>query len=314
MSSQENEVSWQVLRRIVHDWAGTTAELAEVAPLAGGCINTTLALTTKDNQRAVLKITPHRVDRHYEEEAYQLNVMRELGLPVPDVYACKVGTLDDPHSYILLQFMPGVDLSEARRQSSPEQFDHLQMHLAELVLTMHGHTNPHFRRVTPDGAAADTYDHWPRFFRDIYDPILREAEKSEKLPKASRKCIHKVHEKLDRLLGPHGDKPRLVHWDIWATNLLARPDEHGRWWITAILDPNCKFAHAEAEIAYMDLFKTITPAFLRAYQQSHRLTDDYHRIRKPVYQLYPLIDHVHLFGHHYDKPLLEVVEKLSAVV
>ena len=260
----------------------------------------------------MLKVTPHRVDRRYEEEAYQLNVLRELGLPVPEVYGSKIGTLDYPHSYILLQFMPGVNLGAAKRQCTPEQYDHLQMHLAELVLTMHEHTGPHFRRVTPgDGKV---YESWPQFFREVYEPILREAEKSEKLPKASRKCIHKVHEKLERLIGTHGDKPRLVHWDIWATNLLAQPDEHGRWWITGILDPNCKFAHAEAEIAYMDLFKTITPAFLRAYQQSHRLGDDYHRVRKGVYQLYPLINHVHLFGQTYVEPLMGVVERLGAVV
>ena len=40
---------------------------------------------------------------------------------------------------------------------------------------------------------------------------------------------------------------------------------------------NCKYAHTEAEIAYMELFHTITPAFLRAYQQGRRLHPDYHR-------------------------------------
>ena len=56
MSLQENDISWQVLRRIVHDWAGSAAELSEVKPLEGGCINTTLALMTKSGPRAVLKI------------------------------------------------------------------------------------------------------------------------------------------------------------------------------------------------------------------------------------------------------------------
>src|SRR6185503_19429352 len=73
-----------------------------------------------------------------------------------------------------------------------------------------------------------------------------------------KKTIGKVHERLEKLL-THDDCPRLVHWDIWATNILAKPDEHGKWWITGVLDPNCKYAHAEAEIAYMDLFHTITP-------------------------------------------------------
>src|SRR4051812_1227802 len=107
---QNEDISWQVLRRIVHEWAGTSAELAEVKPLHGGCINTTLHLVCKDQSQAVLKISQHRVDRTYQAEAYQLNLLRELGLPVPQVYVCTVGTLDEPYSYLLMEFMPGVDL------------------------------------------------------------------------------------------------------------------------------------------------------------------------------------------------------------
>ena len=71
MSIQENDISWQVLRRIVHDWAGSAAELTEVKPLEGGCINTTLALMTAGGPRAVLKISPHRVNREFLREAEQ---------------------------------------------------------------------------------------------------------------------------------------------------------------------------------------------------------------------------------------------------
>ena len=60
-----------------------------------------------------------------------------------------------------------------------------------------------------------------------------------------------MHEKLDHLLA-HDDQPRLVHWDIWNTNILARTNGDGKYHIAALLDPNCKFAHAEAEIAYGD--------------------------------------------------------------
>ena len=311
MPLQELDISWQVLRRIVHDWVGTAAELTEVKALVGGCINTTVALTTQDGAKAVLKISPHRVTRVFEEEAYQLNLLRDLGLPTPEVYACRVATLDDPHSYLLMQFLDGVNLNEARRQCTAEQYDHLQMQLAELVLTMHEHTSPHYMRVT-DGHGRP-HDDWPKFYREVYDPIWHEAEKLPLLPVKVRKQIAKLHAKLERLL-VHEDRPRLVHWDLWATNLLAKPDEHGHWWISGMLDPNCKFAHAEAEIAYMELFQTVTPAFLRAYQQTHRLSPDYQRIRKPIYQLYPMINHLRLFGNEYLKPLMAAVERVAGLV
>ena len=48
MANQEGDISWQVLRRIVQEWDGTSAELSEVTPLDGGSISTTLLLTTAD--------------------------------------------------------------------------------------------------------------------------------------------------------------------------------------------------------------------------------------------------------------------------
>ena len=79
----------------------------------------------------------------------------------------------------------------------------------------------------------------------------------------------------------------------------------------ALLDPHCKYAHAEAEIAYLELFQTITPAFLRAYQRQHKLPAEYHRIRKPVYQLFSLINHLHLFGQEYLKSVMGAVDKVG---
>jgi len=73
-------------------------------------------------------------------------------------------------------------------------------------------------------------------------------------------------------------------------------------------------AHAEAEIAYMDLFHTITPAFLRAYQQARKLHPEYHRVRKHVYQLYELVNHLNVFGNEYLRPLLATVERVGALV
>jgi fructosamine-3-kinase len=311
MSLSDSDISWQLLRRIVHDWAGTSAELAEVTPLNGGSISTTLRVATKDGQKVVLKISPHRVDRTFTDEAKQLMALRNAGLPVPDIYACKLGTLDDPHSYLLLQFMPGVPLDEAKRQASAEQFDKLQIHLAELILKLHQVTGERYQRLTSTEDRAQ--ESWPAFYREEYDPICHAVEKDPHLTPKIRKQIHRIHERLERLIR-HDDRPRLLHWDLWSHNLLAQPDDNGEWQITAVLDPNCKFGHVEAELAYMELFHTVTPTFMKHYQQDRKLQPEYHQFRKPVYQLYTLLDHVLLFGQEYLKPLLSNLDRVAALV
>ena len=311
MAPHEVEVSWQSLREVVRDWAGTAAELEEVAPLAGGAINTTLCLRTRDAQKAVLKITPHRVDLAYADEAHQLEILREVGIPVPRVYSCKTGDLDRPFSYLLMEFVEGVNLSAAKSQCPADQFDRVQEQLAELVLLMHDRRSPHYMRVT--ASDPKRYESWPECYRDIFEAIWADVEKSGVLtPKASKR-VGKVLDRVDRLLA-HGDCPRLVHWDLWATNILARQDGDGRWGVAALLDPHCKYAHAEAEIAYLELFQTVTPAFLRAYQRQHKLPPEYHRIRKPVYQLFSLINHLHLFGQEYLKSVMAAIEKVGELV
>jgi fructosamine-3-kinase len=309
-SAHEGDISWQVLRRILKEWLGDSAELAEVKPLVGGCVNTTLELTSKDGQKAVLKICAHRVSRAYAHEAFQLEILRKIGIPVPEVYVWKTGTLDDPYSYLLMEFIDGIDLAHARRTCTADEYDYLQSHLADLVLMIHDNTSDGYGRVRSD---APRTERWANFFREVYEPLVKDVEKSGVLPVKCRKNLHKIHDKLERVL-TNEDRPRLVHWDLWATNLLAKKNGDGRWHINAVLDPNCKYAHAEAELAYLELFHTSTPAFFKTYQKKFKLSTDYHRVRKPLYQLYSLVNHVHIFGSEYVKPMTEMLERVSAVV
>ena len=311
MTPHEVDVSWQALRQIVREWAGTAAELDEVTPLVGGAINTTLCLHTSNQRRAVLKITQHRVDKSYADERHQLQLLREIGLPVPQVYLCRIGDLENPFSYLLMEFIEGVDLAAARSACSADEFDELQSHLAELVLRMHEHRSTHYMRVT--ATEPKRYENWHECYRDIFEPIRREVEESGALPVKVGRQMGKIHDRLDRLLG-NSDCPRLVHWDLWANNVLTSRDARGRWRVAALLDPNCKYAHAEAEIAYLELFHTITSTFLRVYQQAHKLPPEYHRIHKPVYQLYSLLNHLRLFGQEYLKPLQGMIERVAAMI
>lgn len=211
--SQELDISWQTLRRIAQDWGGESAELSEVKPLDGGTISTTIALTLADGRKAVCKVSAYRVDRAYINEAHQLKLLAEAGLPVPRVYATKIGSLDDPFSYIVMEHIDGVNLQQAKRTCSEADYEGLQTQLAELLLKMHKKTADKYGRVQID-PPGQTFDDWPKFFRHVFDPICDEAGKSNLIPAKCRKLIARIQERLDKLL-QHDDVPRLVHWDVW---------------------------------------------------------------------------------------------------
>lgn len=311
MSYGDGEIPWALLRRIVQQWAGNSAELIEVTPLTGGSINTTLLLQLKDGTKGVIKLSVHRVNLEYEREAHQLDVLRNLGVPTPNVIDCHTGSLDDPHSYLLLDYVDGVNLNHAKQHASPEQSDALQHMLAELLVRLHSNRGEQYGRVTPNDSPR--FDTWSQFYRHIYEKVVREVEHDPHLHVKQQKLIHKIHDRLDRLLAHH-DCPRLVHWDIWSANLLVKQNGDGNWHLSAVLDPQCKYAHAEAEVAYLDLFHTSAPAFSKAYQQTFKLDEGYHRVRKVIYQLYTLLNHVQLFGAEYVKPLSSALERAAALV
>lgn len=329
-----SDISWQTLRRIVRKWKGESAEVDEVASMSGGSISTTLAIKSRVGsgtaagvvERGVLKISPHRVDRSVCVERYQLEMLRGLGLPTPDIHLHHLADLDEPDSYLLLQFMPGIPLDEAKQRLSVAEYDEVQADLARLVTRMHEVTGASYKRLAPEDGGGDSgepsndvspglhFNRWTQFFHHLYDPICHAAEHDHHLHSRSRRLIHRIHNHVEKLV-ENGDRPRLVHGDLWAHNVLVDRDPNsGRWGVSAVLDPNCKFSHAENEVAYMELFGTVNSTFLREYRELLGLDDGYTHVRKPVYQLYTLLNHLRLFGAAYVGRVERQIDEVAALV
>ena len=64
------------------------------------------------------------------------------------------------------------------------------------------------------------------------------------------------------------------------------------------MDPSVAYSHREMEIAYTELFGGFAPQFYSAYNESFPLEEGYQQ-RKDLYNLYPLLVHVRLFGGSY---------------
>lgn len=108
------------------------------------------------------------------------------------------------------------------------------------------------------------------------------------MTRIERFCAH-----LDRwLIEP--DKPSLIHGDVWTTNVLAAGDR-----IRAFLDPAIYFAHAEIELAFITLFNTFGRAFFDRYNSIRPIEPGFFEERRDIYNLYPLLVHVRLFGGTY---------------
>ena len=130
--------------------------------------------------------------------------------------------------------------------------------------------------------------------------------------RARRACRRRTARRVERLAGSLPERfeaaptPSLIHGDVWGGNVLARG---GR--IAAFLDPALYFADAEVELAFIDLFHTFGNAFYEAYEARRPIDAGYRRWRRDLYQVFPLLVHVALFGGAYVDGLRERLRRLG---
>ena len=82
--------------------------------------------------------------------------------------------------------------------------------------------------------------------------------------------------------------------------------------ITGFLDPAIYFAHPEIELAFITLFSTAGDRFLEVYHERHPRVDGFVDARRLIYNLYPLLVHVRLFGGHYVESVDATLRRFGA--
>jgi len=85
----------------------------------------------------------------------------------------------------------------------------------------------------------------------------------------------------------------LIHGDLWSGNLIT--DDLGE---PCLIDPAVYYGHREIELSMTKLFGGFDNEFYRSYHEVMPLENGFEE-RVEVYNLYPLMVHVNLFGGHY---------------
>ena len=88
--------------------------------------------------------------------------------------------------------------------------------------------------------------------------------------------------------------PGLIHGDMWTGNVMV---DHGR--ITGFVDPAIYYADPEIELAFATLFGTFGDEFFVRYREHRPLSANFFECRREIYNLYPLLVHIRLFGGGY---------------
>jgi fructosamine-3-kinase len=266
--------------------AALGARVVEMAPLAVGFGLDGAAVRLADRRHLAVKAAAPGSARagNLALEGFMLGELARLSeLPVPRVHYSG----DD---LLAMDFIAsdggGIDAKVER-------------HAGALIASLHAVPRRRFgyARDTLIGPLAQPNPEaarWVPFFRDhrlLY--MARAAHDEGALPSALLARIERFAARIDEhLLEPA--HPALLHGDLWTGNVLTCGGK-----VAAFVDPAIYFGHPEIELAFATLFGTFGESFFAAYQERLPLEPGFFAERREIYNLYPRLVHVRLFGAGY---------------
>lgn len=262
---------------------GARAESAE--QVAGGDVNRALRIGLADGRRLFVKYHPDAPAGMYRAEADGLRWLAEAGaLRTPEVVA--VGDAA-PTRFLAVEWIDrgraGTGHDEALGRGLAA------LHRAGAPSFGLGEDNFIGSLPQPNGPLPA----WPDFYgaRRI-EPLARRAVDQGALPGRVMEGVERLRARLPDLCGPP-EPPARLHGDLWGGNELA--DAGGA---PVLVDPAVYGGHREIDLAMMRLFGGFSGGVFAAYAEAHPLAPG-HEDRVELYQLYPVLVHVCLFGGGY---------------
>lgn len=113
---------------------------------------------------------------------------------------------------------------------------------------------------------------------------------------------------LDKLMPGHKPAASLLHGDLWAGNKAFTSAGQ-----PVIFDPASYYGDRETDIAMTELFGGFEPAFYAAYKAHSPLPAGY-ALRRELYKLYHLLNHLNLFGAGYLSRCENIIDDLLAQI
>ena len=280
-----------LVSRFLFHGLGSEHEIHDVSFLSGGCINMSVKATTASGSYFI-KWNELELQDLFEKEVDGLETLRDKSsLVVPEVI--NSGIIEGKIYAILEYLEEDFSYSKAHRK------------LGEGLAELHSNSNKCFGHHASNyiGKLAQNNDQcssWVEFYREKRLRVqLGLAMYEDRVDTHFVDDFHRFLDKLGDLIPE--TEPSLLHGDLWNGNVLYSTKG------PVIFDPAVYYGAPEMDLAMTELFGGFSRDFYDAYKSSGLLSDNYDQLVE-VYQLYPLMVHVNLFGA--DSGYLRTVKRI----
>jgi len=269
-------------------------EILSLRPLSGGSINEAYQLKTSYGDYFLKYNDSSKYPEMFEKEARGLSLLRSAyEIDVPEVLSfAKAG----PDDFLLLEYLDSAD-------QAPDFWEDFGDSLAKL----HNHHSDNFG-LDHDNYMGSLYqynnvhDVWTAFF--IEERLERQVKLARENGAISRGDVtgfERLYRRLDEIFPE--TRPSLLHGDLWSGNYMINNKGHA-----SLIDPAVYYGHPEIDIAMTTLFGGFDSKFYNSYNQHNPLENGWEN-RLDIYNLYPLMVHVNLFGGGYLGSVQRIIDR-----
>lgn len=251
--------------------------------IGGGCINNGVKLET-DKGNFFLKWNDDAEEDLFDKELLGLNLLHKANcLLIPQgLGRGKIGQ----KNFLILEYIekaaPSADFWEdfGRKLARQHKITSPQYGLDH---------NNHIGKLLQKN---DPKDDWIEFFiENRLEVQLGLALYNHQIDDSFARKFRNLYAQLPGIIP---DEPAsFLHGDLWNGNFMVGPNGKA-----CIFDPAVYYGHREIELAFTRLFGGFDLRFYESYNDEFPLAPGFEK-RIDIYNLYPLLVHVNLFGSSY---------------
>lgn len=288
---------WQSIEKSISRATGSPFSSSRQSTLAGGCINTAYKIESA-GQAYFVKLNETSKLSMFEAEADGLREIIDSGAiraPEPLCLGQASG-----QSFLVMEYL------EMGGSGNGEE-------LGRQLAAMHNKTWDRFgwHRHNTIGSTQQlntATENWLEFYRDQRLGYQLELAATKGYGGSLQKKGGQLLASLDSFFESYEPTPSLLHGDLWSGNFsFAISGE------PVIFDPAVYFGDREADLAMTELFGGFPQSFYSAYDEFSPLDAGY-SVRKSLYNLYHILNHLNLFGGGYGSQAESMIEKLLSEV
>ena len=292
-----NQSHWQSLYQAISAATGDKLSSPAVENVGGGCINQAYRVRT-DSKDYFVKLNDKNLADMFVAEAEGLAELASAkAIAVPSVVCYGIV---EQYSYLVLDwFETGIGGNDS--------------HFGEQLATLHRHEKAQFgwhRDNTigathqPNDWTADWVSFWQQQRLGFQLELAEKNGHGGKLQTLGAQLL----ERIPDFFTDYQARPSLLHGDLWSGNYASLKNGE-----IIIFDPAVYYGDREADLAMTELFGRFPADFYAAYNATYPLDSGY-SVRKQLYNLYHIINHLNLFGGGYHGQSLRMLESLLSQI